>query len=442
VQDVFDWIVIGSGPAGQRAAVQAAKLKKKTLIVEREDWGGGCVHKGTIPSKTLKEAALNNDARLDNAWEKIRLRKDRVLRNEAEIIARQLDRNGVSRVRGEASFEEPHVIRVGDSLYQGSKFLVATGTRPCHSADFPWDLPDLYDSDSILEMKESPEALLVLGAGVIGCEYASIFARLGVDVALVDRRKELLRNVDQEIVESLRIHFSEMKIRVELGVDFSRLRQGPAGRGVELEIDGHLRRFSAALVCLGRQGNVEALGLKNLGVVVSDRGIITVNRDYQTNLSHIYAAGDVIGPPALAASSAEQGRIAARHAFGQQSEPFSDLFPYGIYTIPEISSVGAQESELQKAQKDYVVGRARYSELARGQILGDEHGLLKILVSREDGRVLGVHILGTGATELIHIGQTAMHFQAKVDFFVSNIFNYPTLAEAYKVAALNALNQL
>jgi NAD(P) transhydrogenase len=176
--------------------------------------------------------------------------------------------------------------------------------------------------------------------------------------------------------------------------------------------------------------------------VVSDRGIITVNRDYQTNLSHIYAAGDVIGPPALAASSSEQGRLAARHAFGLQSEPFSELFPYGIYTIPEISSVGAQESELQKAQKPYVVGRARYSELARGQILGDEHGLLKILVSREDGRVLGVHILGTGATELIHIGQTAMHFQAKVDFFVSNIFNYPTLAEAYKVAALNALNQL
>ena len=442
MQDVFDWIVIGSGPAGQRAAVQAAKLKKKVLIVERDDWGGACVHKGTIPSKTLKEAALLNEARLENAWQKILYRKERVLKNEAEIIARQLDRNGVTRVRGQASFVDTNAIRVGDALLRGSKFLVAVGTRPCRGPDFPWAISDLYDSDTILGMKESPESLLVIGAGVIGCEYASIFARLGVQVTLVDRRKELLRSVDQEIVDRLKKHFEEASIRMEIGADYKDVTTSAFGRGVEVEIGGQRQIFSAALVCMGRQGNIDSLGLEKIGVKASDRGIIPVNEKYQTSLSHIYAAGDVIGAPALAASSSEQGRLAARHAFEVDSPPFSKLFPYGIYTIPEISSVGAQESELVKDGVSYVVGRASYGELARGQILGDEHGLLKILVSRTDRKILGVHILGTGATELVHIGQTAMHFEATVDFFVGNIFNYPTLAEAYKVASLNAQNQL
>ena len=434
--------MIGSGPAGQRAAVQAAKLKKKVLIVERENWGGACTHKGTIPSKTLKEAALLNEARLDNAWEKILFKKDRVLKNECEIIARQLDRNDVIRVQGQAAFTGPNTVEVAGKIYEGQKFLIAVGTRPSRGGDLPWALADLYDSDSLLDMKESPQSLLVIGAGVIGCEYASIFARLGVPVTLIDRRKELLRSVDQEIVERLQMHFSEMNIELSMGAEFSGMRASSGVRGIEIEINGAQRSYSTALVCMGREGNVDKLGLESIGVKFSNRGIVEVNEYYQTNLPHIYAAGDVIGAPALAASSSEQGRLAARHAFGVETAPFSKLFPYGIYTIPEISSVGLQESELIKANTSYVVGRARYSELARGQILGDEHGLLKLLVSKETHRILGVHILGTGATELIHIGQTAMHFDATVEFFVSNIFNYPTLAEAYKVAALNAQNQL
>lgn len=434
--------MIGSGPAGQRAAVQAAKLKKKVLIVERENWGGACTHKGTIPSKTLKEAALMNEARLENAWEKILLRKERVLKNEGEIIARQLDRNGVSRVQGRATFVGPNAIQVAGKTYEGTKFLIAVGTRPCRGPDLPWGLVDLYDSDSLLDMKEYPKSLLVVGAGVIGCEYASIFARLGVPVTLVDRRKELLRSVDQEIVERLQIHFSEMHIELSMEAEYSGMRATEGARGIDIEINGLKRSYSAALICMGREGNVDKLGLETIGVKFSNRGIVEVNEHYQTNLPHVYAAGDVIGPPALAASSSEQGRLAARHALGVETAPFSKLFPYGIYTIPEISSVGLQETELIKAGTPYVVGRASYSELARGQILGDEHGLLKLLVCKENRKILGVHILGTGATELIHIGQTAMHFDATVDFFVANIFNYPTLAEAYKVAALHAQNQL
>ncbi|MEO5668513.1 MAG: FAD-dependent oxidoreductase, partial [Bdellovibrionota bacterium] len=284
-QSPFDWIVIGSGPAGQRAAVQAAKLKKKVLIVERENWGGACVHKGTIPSKSLKEAALLNEARLENAWEKILLKKDRVLRNEADIIANQLDRNGVRRVRGQASFVSQDQIKVGEHVYHGKKFLIAVGTRPCRGPDFPWELADLYDSDTILEMKQSPESLLVIGAGVIGCEYASIFARLGVKVTLVDRRKELLRSVDQEIVERLKKHFEEMEITLEIGTDFSGLRAGPGGRGIDVELGGRSAAFSAGLVCMGREGNVDTLDLAAIGVKSSDRGIISVNGEYQTNLS-------------------------------------------------------------------------------------------------------------------------------------------------------------
>lgn len=442
MSQVFDWIVIGSGPAGQRAAVQAAKLQKNVLIIEKDDWGGACAHRGTIPSKTLKEAALLNDARLENAWRRILDRKDRVLKNETEIIAAQLDRNAVQRVLGRASFVDAHSVRVGDRVFRGEKFLVAVGTRPCRASDFPWGLADLYDSDSLLDLKTFPESVLVIGAGVIGCEYASILARLGAKVTLLDRRAELLRSVDAEITTHLKAHFEELGIELRIGVSYSSLRAAAGGPGVEIEISDEKRRYAAALVCLGRQGNVDGLGLAEIGVKVSDRGLVEVNADYQTSLPHVWAAGDVIGPPALAASSSEQGRLAARHAFGKDCPPFSKLFPYGIYTIPEISSVGAQESDLRQQGVDYVVGRSKYRELARGQILGDEHGLLKLLVSKSDRRILGVHILGTGATELIHIGQTAMHFEATVDFFVGNVFNYPTLAEAYKVAALNAQNQL
>ncbi len=439
MHDTFDWIVIGSGPAGQRAAVQAAKVKKKVLIVEKESWGGACVHTGTIPSKTLREAALQNDGRLENPWQHIQEKKDRVLRLEAEIISHQLDRNHVKRIQGTAVFKNATSIEVGGQVYSGKKFLIGTGTRPSQAQSMPWDSKYLFDSDTLMGMKTLPQSLLVIGAGVIGCEYASIFARLGVKVTLIDRRNELLRNVDSEIVQRLRDHFLQAGIELLLGAEY---KDSHCTDGFCMALNGEQVKYSASLACLGRQGNVEGLNLEGIGVQIAERGMIPVNKFYQTNLEHIYAAGDVIGPPALAASSAEQGRLAACHAFGVESAPFSKLFPYGIYTIPEISSVGAQESELQEKNIPFVVGRAKYSELARGQILGDDHGLLKLLVSKGDRKILGVHILGTGATELVHIGQTAMHFEGTVDFFVSNIFNYPTLAEAYKVAALNAKNQL
>ncbi len=443
----YDLVVIGSGPAGQRAAVQSAKLGKKVLVIEKEKIGGSCLHTGTVPSKALREAALRLQG--ENAVQVAMERSQRVVQEESAVIAHQLNRNSVEFVSGTGSFGSKNSVVVtqatGRTEVRAKFIFLATGTRPRRQADICFDGKFIFDSDTILNMTSQPKRMLVIGAGVIGCEYASIFAHTGVAVTLIDRRQELLRAIDQEIVGVLQNHFIQEKIDVRLGYDFSEFKlTGQAMQVTLADHHGHkfVQEFEAVLYCMGRIGNVESLHLENVGLKPDERGLINVNKNYQTAVPEIYAVGDVIGQPALAASSSEQGRLAALHAFQNEEAHFPETFPYGIYTIPEISSVGAQEEDLQKNKIAYVVGRAQYRELARGKIINDEHGFLKLLVDVKTEKILGVHVIGTGATELVHIGQTAMAFGATVDFFVKNVFNYPTLAEAYKVAAYSALNLL
>jgi len=445
----YDLVVLGSGPGGQRAAIQAAKLKKKVLVIERDKLGGGSLHGGTIPSKTLREAALSPDCGVVDPIKTVLPKMRSVIHAEGLVMQQQLARNGVEFVTGTGSFASPHEIAIetpeGRRTVQTRFVVIATGTRPYRPSRVPFDQKNIFDSDSILQLDTTPQTLLVVGAGVIGCEYASIFARMGVRVTLVDRRQTLLRSIDAEAVTALEHHFRASGVQVYLGADaedICAVTLADGRRVARAQVQGNPQDFDAILYCMGRIGNVESLGLESLGLPFSDRGLMKVNEHYQTALPHVYAVGDVIGAPALAASSAEQGRLAAAHAFGHHTGGFSSSFPFGIYTIPEISCVGQSEEDLSQSARPYVIGRARYRELARGKILGDEHGFLKLLVDRETRKILGIHILGTGATELIHIGQVAMALNADIDFFVSNVFNYPTLAEAYKVAAYNAYNQL
>ena len=453
----YDLVVIGSGPGGQKAAISTAKLGKKVLVIERDELGGSCIHTGTIPSKALREAALSVYEASDLAA--ISKRTRAVIDKETDIIAAQLKRNNIEVVKGSGRFAGKHEVEVvgedGKAHKVHAKFVVvAVGTRPRRQNGLDFDGRVIFDSDTVLGLESHPESMLVLGAGVIGCEYASIYAKMGIEVTLVDRRPQLLPSIDQEVVQTLAQHFKKYRIRLHLGWTYSNFRlvdklprTKRSGVRVELSpadspeqaID---MEFETVLFCAGRVGNFESLQLDKAGLACDDRGLLTVNGNYQTSVSHIYAVGDIIGAPALAASAAEQGRLAAQHAFKGTAVHFPSTFPYGIYTIPEISSVGAQEEELKKAGIAYVTGIARYNELARGKIIRDDHGFLKILVDAKTEKILGVHVIGTGATELVHIGQTAMAFGAKVDFFVDNVFNYPTLAEAYKVAAYNAFNKL
>jgi NAD(P) transhydrogenase len=442
---MYDLVVLGSGPAGQRAAVQAAKLKKKVLVIERDGIGGACLHLGTIPSKTLREAALSSES-LNDPLQSVMQRKDAVISAEAKVITEQLRRNSVEFIAGTGSFLSPREVQVktnhGELLtYQGRHFVIATGTRPFRDPSIPFDNSSVFDSDTILKIPKLPASLAILGAGVIGCEYASIFAKLGVAVTLLDRRQELLRSVDQEVVAALDKHFRSSGVNMGLGSYPDCIQKNAEGR-LQFNAGGKAFQVDAVLVCMGREGNSESLALDKAGITPLPRGLISVNTHYQTSIPHIYAVGDIIGAPALAASSAEQGRLASAHAFAGGKDAFPSSFPYGIYTIPEISSVGAQEEELKSKQIPYVVGRAHYRELARGKILGDDYGFLKLLVHKESHHILGVHVIGSGATELVHIGQMALSLEAKVEFLVANVFNYPTLAEAYKVAAYNAYNQL
>lgn len=449
----YDLIVIGSGPAGQRAAVQAAKLDKKVLIIERQKLGGACLHLGTIPSKALREAALAAAADGGSIFGPVMARTHHVIAEECAVIEDALGRNAVDFVSGEGSFIDAHHVQVKNDLgvfkVGGETVLIAVGTRPRRPTDIDFDSEIVFDSDSILGLDTQPRTLLVLGGGVIGCEYASIFARMGVRVTLVEGRATMLSSIDPEIVTTLMHEFTRAGISVKIATQFANIKRtlSPRGRpmaSIELETAGQktTEHFDAILYCLGRTGNYESLNLAAVGLKAEDRGTLAVNKNYQTSVPHIYAVGDIIGAPALAASSAEQGRLAALHALTGQAAEFPDTFPYGIYTIPEISTVGYQESQLAKRKIPYVVGKAQYNELARGKMIGDEHGFLKLVVHAKSHRVVGIHVIGTSATELVHIGQVAISFGATVEFFVENVFNYPTLAEAYKVAAHNALNQL
>lgn len=448
----YDLIVIGSGPGGHRAAVQAAKLGQRVLIVEKDGMGGACLHTGTIPSKALREQALASEK--GRAWATdLMARTHGVIDEEREVTIEHFRRNGVEAVLGTASFLGPNKVKITSPTesteVEARYVIVATGTRPRRPKEIPFDDKAICDSDSILKLDRHPTTMCVLGAGVIGCEYASIFARMGVKVVLVDSRPELLGSIDREIVDALTKQFEKSGVDLRLATEFKKLkvdkdREGKPIARMELVKGAEIeeRMFDVVLYCLGRTGNFEALNLDAVGLKPDARGQIAVDSNYQTTVPSIYAVGDVIGAPALAASSSEQGRLAVLHAFTGEKAQFPDTFPYGIYTIPEISSVGVQESYLKKRNVKYVVGKAPFPVLARGKMLNDEFGFLKLIVHKKTRRVMGVHVIGTSATELVHIGQVAMAFGATVDFFIDNVFNYPTLAEAYKVAALNAENKL
>lgn len=449
----FDFIVLGSGPAGQRAAVQAAKLGKRAVIIEKgKRVGGVCLHTGTIPSKTFREAVLSfikcSPLGERPSLDTLLARVVEVVKRETEVIENQLRRNDVTIVWGEGFFRDPHTIVVetqrGWETFKGEKILLAVGTRPNSPPGLPADGELVITSDDVLNLKKLPKTAAVVGAGVIGMEYASMLAPLGVSVTLVDKREWPLELVDREVVEELMHQMRTQKVTFRLGEGVSRVEvvPGPPRKAAILLESGKRIVSDLVLYSAGRTGNTDRLNLDAAAVKVDDRGRVSVNANFQTNVPHIYAAGDIIGYPSLAATSSEQGRLAACHAFEVSAGVMESHFPIGIYSIPEISMVGPTEQELTKQKIPYEVGIARYREIARGQILGDEGGLFKMLFHRDNRQLLGVHAIGTGATELIHIGQAVIGLGGGLDYFLRTVFNYPTLAECYKVAALDAANRL
>ncbi len=452
----YDLLVIGSGPAGQKAAIAAAKLGKRVGIVEKEKaLGGVCIHTGTIPSKTMREAVMSLSgyrARLQgDTWSTRKItmpdllaRCQHVVRSEVDVVRRQLQRNDVEMIAAEASFIDPHTIALNsqsEARKATARFiLIAVGTVPTAAPP----IPGAYDSDTLLQLDHLPKTMCVIGGGVVGCEYASMFAALGVRVTLVEKRERLLPFVDSEIVEALSFHLREQRLVLRLHEEVNDVTRAEEGEGrvlVRLK-SGKTIVCDTALFSAGRLGATAALGIDRAGITADDRGRIAVNDKQQTSVPHIYAAGDVVGFPCLASVSMEQGRIAALHAFGREAHSVPAFFPYGIYTVPEISMLGKTEEELTEESRPYEIGKAMYKEIARGQIIGDEQGVLKLLFCPDTHILYGVHIMGEGASELIHIGQAVMALKGTVDYFVQTVFNYPTLAECYKVAALDGLNRL
>jgi NAD(P) transhydrogenase len=459
VEDGYDYdlLAIGSGPAGQKAAIQAAKLGRRAAIVERRTIGGVSVNRGTIPSKTLREAVIyltgisqravyGDSYRLkeDITVEDLGLRTRQVVEREVDIVRNQLARNHVHVINGIARFVDPHMVAIsGDEerRISAEKIVIATGTRPHRPEAVEFDNKTILDSDGLLLLERLPASIVVVGAGIIGIEYASMFAALGTKVTVVEKRHRLLDFVDSQIAEGLQYHLRDLGVVFRFGEAVTAVERHD-GATVTLLESGKRIPAEVVLYAAGRQGETGDLDLESAGLDANERGYIEVGPDFRTAVDHIYAAGDVIGWPSLAATSMEQGRLAAAHALDQPTHSMSELLPFGIYTIPEISYVGRNEEELTEAACPYEVGISRYRELARGQILGDSYGMLKLLVSLEDRTLLGVHVLGTNATELVHIGQAVMGNRGTVDYLVDAVFNYPTLAESYKVAALDAMNKL
>jgi NAD(P) transhydrogenase len=453
----YDLLAIGSGPAGQKAAIQAAKLGRRAAIVERRTIGGVSVNRGTIPSKTLREAVVyltgmsqravyGDSYRLkeDITVEDLGLRTRQVVEREVDIVRNQLARNHVRVINGIARFVDPHTVAIsGDEerRISAEKIVIATGTRPHRPKTVEFDNKTILDSDGLLLLERLPASIVVVGAGIIGIEYASMFAALGTKVTVVEKRHRLLDFVDSQIAEGLQYHLRDLGVVFRFGEAVTAVERHD-GATMSLLESGKRVPAEVVLYAAGRQGETGDLDLKIAGLDANERGYIEVGPDFRTAADHIYAAGDVIGWPSLAATSMEQGRLAASHALDQPTHSMSELLPFGIYTIPEISYVGRNEEELTEAACPYEVGISRYRELARGQILGDSYGMLKLLVSLEDRTLLGVHVLGTNATELVHIGQAVMGNGGTVDYLVDAVFNYPTLAESYKVAALDAMNKL
>ena len=459
--NVYDLIVIGSGPAGQKAAICAAKMRKKVAVVERKRTiGGVCVHTGTIPSKTFREAILYLSGLRQRAFygrgyalkenismQDLVFRADAVMAREIEVIKSQLRRNRVVVYEGNARFLDAHSVEVsseeGYTLLRGNHFVIACGTRPAHSSDIPIDGKRIFDSDQVHELEELPRELIVVGAGIIGLEYASMFAALGVKVTLLDQRPTLLDFVDHEVVESLCFQLRQLGTVFRLGEKVVQVGFEEDRDRVFAKLEsGKTVHGTALLYAVGRQANSDQLNLEAIGVSPDGRGKLIVNEQFQTSVPHVYACGDVIGFPALASTSMEQGRMASCHIFGSATSIPPNLIPYGVYTIPEISMVGATEEQLTKDKVPYEVGISRYAELAKGQMLGDEQGFLKLIFDPDTLKVLGVHIIGERAAEIVHIGQAVLTMGGTIEYFRDTVFNYPTLAEAYKVAALDGFNKL
>lgn len=459
----YDLVVIGAGPAGEKGAAQAAYFGKRVALVERAQVGGAVVNTGGLPGKALRETALylaglrqrdlhglslelSDEVSPDDLF----FRKRAIVRSYLDVVRENIDRHGIDLVEGAARFEDERTLRVDSEgqpprFLRGACILVATGSRPHRPPEVPFDGEYVYDSDSILQMRRIPSSLIVIGGGVIGCEYASLFATLGLPVTLVDGGQRLLPFLDRELSEVLAARMTSAGVQVLFGARMSRIQVAESGEqraGVLLE-DGRNLAADAILFCGGRRSNTDHLGLEHAGVRLGERGLIAVNEHYQTSAPHIYAAGDVIGFPALAATSMEQARVAVCHAFGfSYKRQVSTLVPYGLYTVPELSMVGESEDSLAAAGIPYLVGRASYRTNPRGQIVADTEGLLKLLFSPEDKRLLGVHIIGERASELIHIGQACMQFGGSIDYFIDNVFNFPTLADLYKYAAYDGLGNL
>lgn len=454
-----DLVVIGSGPAGQKAAVQAAKLGKKAIVIEKETIGGASLNSGTIPSKTLREAILDLTGFYQRSFygkrteakeitiNDLNFRLHKILDEQRKMFSHQFEKNGIRLLQGTAQFEDAHHVTVlheaGYPLYRvkGDYFLIATGSKPRNPLGIPFDSRKILDSTQLLAIDYLPKTLVVLGGGIVGSEYASFFAALGTEVTVVDKRSHLLPLLDEEIGLHLQKALHGLGLTVVGNSEVAHIEK--KGDLVETRLkSGTVLQSETLLFALGRSANVDQLQIEKLGIALDKNGYIPVNSLFQTAVSHIYAAGDVIGLPALASTSMEQGRLVGRHAFGAQTHHFPTFFPIGIYTIPEISSCGYTENQLKELGFHYEVGRAYYYEIARNQISGNDPGMFKILFHKETLEILGIHIIGRAATEVIHIGQVAMSFKARIDYFIHQIFNYPTYAEGYRIAALNGVNKL
>ena len=455
-----DYIIIGSGPAGQKAAMQAAKLGKSVIIIDKGPYpGGASLNSGTIPSKSLREAIID----LTDFYERSFYAKDRsekemsindlnyrlkkVLEEQRKMLLKQFEKNKIQLLFGTAQFIDPYHLTVHDennrSLYKvrGDYFLIAAGSRPRNPLHVPFDNEVILDSTRLLSIDHLPKTLLVLGGGIIGSEYASFFAALGTEVTVVDKRDHMLPLLDVEIGTHFQKSLTTIGLKMVGKKELESIKRVKGHAEVKFK-DGTVLEAEMLLYALGREANVAELKIEKAGLVLDKMGYIPVNALFQTIMPHIYAAGDVIGGPALASTSMEQGRLAARHAFGVQTHHFPTFYPIGIYTIPEISSCGYTEEQLKELGFRYEIGRAHYYEIARNLIAGNDPGMFKILFHADTLEILGIHIIGRAATEVIHIGQIAMSFNARIDYFIDQVFNYPTYAEGYRIAALNGFNKL
>ncbi len=451
-----DFVVIGSGPAGQKAAIQAAKLDKKVIVIEKDPFpGGASLNSGTIPSKSLREAILDlTDFYKRSFYGKdiphreisindLNFRLHKVLDEQRKMIQRQFDKNKIQLIHGVAQFEDQnHVTLLSQNKrIRADFFLISSGSKPRNPLHVPFDKEVILDSTRLLSIDHLPKTLLVLGGGIIGSEYASFFAALGTEVTVVDKREHMLPALDTEIGLHLQKSLATIGLKMMGRKELELIKRENAHAELHFK-DGTKLEAEMLLYALGREANVEDLQMQKAGITLNADGYIPVNALFQTVVPHIYAAGDVIGGPSLASTSMEQGRLVARHAFGMQTHHFPTFYPIGIYTIPEISSCGYTEEQLKELGFHYEIGRAYYYEIARNIIVGNDPGLFKILFHADTLEILGIHIIGRAATEVIHIGQIAMSFNARIDYFIDQVFNYPTYAEGYRIAALNGYNKL